>query len=191
MLRRLSMWTLLAFLGAGFGQSGAKKVQAPRFWNDQDATAIRAALLEGFETSWNSHQPATASTPDKVIDDAIFINTSGGWVKGREDFAAMISRLHAPGGPFHDHTRRHTVEDLRFIRPDVALAVVKTFDIRRAGVPDNRRGNARPDHLQQGRWALEGQRVGKHEDSGNTGRPSLDGHWASVDEHRGIQRKTR
>jgi uncharacterized protein (TIGR02246 family) len=135
MLRHLSMWTLLAFLGTGFGQSGAKKVQAPRFWNDQDETAIRAALLEGFETSWNSHQPATASTPDKVVDDAIFINTSGGWVKGREEFAAMISRLHAPGGPFHDHTRRHTVEDLRFIRPDVAVAVVKTFDIRRAGVP--------------------------------------------------------
>jgi hypothetical protein len=47
----------------------------------------------------------------------------------------MISRLHGPGGPFHDHTRRHEVEELRFIRPDVALAVVKTFDIKRAGVP--------------------------------------------------------
>jgi hypothetical protein len=47
----------------------------------------------------------------------------------------MISRLHAPGGPFQDHTRRHIVEELRFIRPDVALAVVKTFDIKRAGVP--------------------------------------------------------
>ena len=67
-----------------------------RFWNDRDATAIRASLTDGFETSWNSHQPATAVTPDKCIDDAIFINTSGGWVKGREDFAEMISRLHAP-----------------------------------------------------------------------------------------------
>jgi hypothetical protein len=27
------------------------------------------------------------------------------------------------------------VEELRFIRPDVAIAVVKTFDIRIAGVP--------------------------------------------------------
>ena len=135
MLRHHSMWLLVAFLGTGFGQSDAKKVQAPRFWNDRDATAIRASLTDGFETSWNSHQPATAVTPDKCIDDAIFINTSGGWVKGREDFAEMISRLHAPGGPFHDHTRRHAVEELRFIRPDVAVAVVKTLDIRRAGVP--------------------------------------------------------
>ena len=74
-------------------------------------------------------------TRDKCIDNALFINTTGGWVKGRENFAEMISRLHGPGGPFHDHTRRHEVEELRFIRPDVALAVVKTFDIKQAGVP--------------------------------------------------------
>ena len=135
MLRHRPMWMLLAILGTGYGQSVAKKVKAPRFWNDQDETAIRSKLADGFETSWNGHQPATAVTPDKCIDDAIFINTSGGWVKGREDFAEMISRLHAPGGPFHDHTRRHMVEELRFIRPDVALVVVKTFDIKRAGVP--------------------------------------------------------
>jgi hypothetical protein len=135
MLRYHSMWPLMAFLGIGLGQSDAKKVQAVPFRNAQDETAIRAALLDGFETSWNSHQPARAVTPDKCVDDAIFINTSGGWVGGRRDFADMISRRHAPGGPFHDHTRRHTVEDLRFIRPDVAVAVVKTFDIRRAGVP--------------------------------------------------------
>jgi hypothetical protein len=107
----------------------------PRLGNDQDEAAIRLMLTEGYETSWNNHQPATAVTPDKCIDDAIFVNTSGGWVTGRQNFAEMISRLHAPGGPFHDHTRRHLVEELRFIRPDVALAVVKTFDIKRAGVP--------------------------------------------------------
>lgn len=103
--------------------------------NDQDETAIRALLADGFETSWNSHQPAMAVTHDKCTDDAVFVNTTGGWVKGRENFAEMITRLHAPDGPFHEHTRRHAVEELRFIRPDVAVAVVKTFDIKRAGVP--------------------------------------------------------
>ena len=135
MLRHHPMWMLLGILATGYGQSDAKKGEAPRFWNDQDATAIRSKLADAFETSWNSHQPATTVTRDKCIDDAIFINTTGGWVKGRENFAEMISRLHAPGGPFHDHTRRHMVEELRFIRPDVALVVVKTFDIKRAGVP--------------------------------------------------------
>src|SRR5260370_618717 len=66
-------------------------------------------------------------TRDKCTEDAVFIYTTGGWVKGRENFIEMISRLHAPGGPFHDrHTRCHTLEELRFIRKDVA-AVVKTL----------------------------------------------------------------
>jgi uncharacterized protein (TIGR02246 family) len=134
MFRFYPLSILLAIIGAGCGQS-RNKLDAPRLLNDQDETDIRSGLAYGFETTWNSHQPAAAVTPDKCMDDAIFINTSGGWMKGRENFAEMISRLHAPGGPFHDHTRRHTVEELRFIRPDVALAVVKTFDIKRAGVP--------------------------------------------------------
>ena len=109
-------------------------MQTPTSANDQDESAIRRLLALGYETAWNSHQPATAVAPDKCRDDAVFVNTTGGWLKGRANFAEMISRLHAPGGPFQDHTRRHVVEELRFIRPDVALAVVKTFDIRRAGV---------------------------------------------------------
>ena len=134
MFRFYPLSILLTIIGAGCGQS-RNKLDAARFWNDQDEIAIRSQLANGFETTWNSHQPAAAVTRDTCVDDAIFINTSGGWIKGRENFAEMISRLHAPGGPFHDHTRRHTVEELRFIRPDVALAVVKTFDIKRAGVP--------------------------------------------------------
>jgi uncharacterized protein (TIGR02246 family) len=102
---------------------------------EQDESTIRALLAEGFETSWNNHRPADVLTPDKCVDDAVFINTTGGWVQGREKFRELITRLHAPGGPFHDHTRRHAVEKLHFIRPDVAFAVVKTFDIKRGGVP--------------------------------------------------------
>lgn len=102
---------------------------------EQDETAIRALLADGFETSWNNHRPAAVLTPDKCMDNAVFINTTGGWVQGREKFTQLITRLHSPGGPFHDHTRRHAVEELHFIRPDVVFAVVKTFDIKRGGVP--------------------------------------------------------
>jgi len=129
------MGILLAIIGAAHGQSNPNKVKASTTAKDREETAIRTQLAYGFEETWNSHQPAAAVTADKCIEDAVFINTSGGWVKGRENFAEMISRLHAPGGPFHDHTRRHAVEELRFIRPDVVVAVVKTFDIKRAGVP--------------------------------------------------------
>lgn len=123
-MSRLSiLWILIAALGPLHGQSAS------------DEADIRAPLAENFENNWNNHQPAAAVAPDRCIDDAVFINTTGGWLKGREKFAKMIGPLHAPGGPFHDHTRRHEVEELRFIRPDVVFAVVKTFDIKRAGVP--------------------------------------------------------
>lgn len=102
---------------------------------ESDQTTIRAMLADGFETSWNNHRPADVLTPDKCMDDAVFINTTGGWVQGRVKFMELITRLHARGGPFHDHTRRHAVEELHFIRPDVVFAVVKTFDIKRGGVP--------------------------------------------------------
>jgi hypothetical protein len=135
MLRLQAVWIFVATIGTLNGQSRGRESEMTRFRNDQDDAAIRLLLAEGYETSWNNHQPAASATPDKCIDDAIFINTTGGWVTGRQNFAEMISRLHAPGGPFHDHTRRHLVEELRFIRSDVALAVIKTFDIKRAGVP--------------------------------------------------------
>ena len=133
MLTRRTVGMLLATLSAGYGQSGGNKPKRGKLGNDQDEARIRSLLAEGYETSWNNHHPSV--TAETCMDDAIFINTTGGWVKGRETFSEMITRLHAPGGLFHDHTRRHMVEELRFIRPDVALAVVKTFDIKRAGVP--------------------------------------------------------
>ncbi len=135
MLRLHAVWMVLAAMGVSYGQSIGKDTETRRFGNDQDEAAIRAVIADGFETSWNNHRMADALTPDKCVDDAVFMNTTGGWVKGRENFIGLITRLHAPGGPFHEQTRRHTVEELRFIRPDVAFAVVKTFDVKLAGVP--------------------------------------------------------
>jgi hypothetical protein len=126
---------LLAIAVGAFAQPQATGAPAVSGRNGQEAKAVRALLTYAFEESWNSHQPAMAVTPEKCVEDAIFINTSGGWVKGCRALVDLLTPLHAPGGPFHDHTRRHVVEDLRFIRPDVAVAVVKTFDIRIAGVP--------------------------------------------------------
>jgi uncharacterized protein DUF4440 len=127
---------ILAAIAAAtaLAQSDTNKADVRRYWNEEEATVLRAQMTFAYETSWNSHQPAQAVTPDRCADDAIFLNTTGGWVVGCKTFSDMISQLHSADGPFHDHTRRHEVEDLRFIRPDVALAVVKTFDIKRGGV---------------------------------------------------------
>lgn len=135
MLRLCTAWMFVVAMGALSAQTDGRDTSTPKLQRDQDEKAIRSLLAENFEHNWNNHHPAAAVAPDRCIEDAIFINTTGGWVKGREKFARMIAPLHAPGGPFHDHTRRHEVEELRFVRPDVAFAVVRTFDIRRAGVP--------------------------------------------------------
>ena len=108
-------------------------------------------------------QPAAAAAPDKCAGDAIFINVTGGWLKGCESWAALIAPMHAPGGQFHDHTRRHAVEELQFIRPDVAIAVVKTLDIKRAGVPttgEETRGLVVVSK-QGGRWRLNANQNGR------------------------------
>jgi hypothetical protein len=115
-------------------QPAATQSDAGRYWNDEDAAAIRALLADGFETSWNSHQPAAAATRDKCSDGAIFINTTGAWLKDCDNWAQLITPLHAAGGPFADYAWRHTVEELQFVRADVAIAVVRTFDIKRGGV---------------------------------------------------------
>ena len=94
MSRLHAVWTVLAVIGALNAQTGGRPAGSPQSPGEQDQAEIRSVLAEGFEKYWNSHQPAAAVTPDKCIDDAIFINTSGGWVKGRENFAEMISRLH-------------------------------------------------------------------------------------------------
>lgn len=125
---------LVTAVGA-FAQSHTTGAPAVPDRNDQEARAVRAHLAYGFEESWNSHNPAMVATPDRCADGAVFINVTGRWVKGCQELVNLLTPLHAPGGRFHDLTRRHVVEDLRFIRPDVAIAVVKTFDHKIAGVP--------------------------------------------------------
>ena len=135
MSRFHAVWMFLGAMSALNAQTGGRAVGTPQPRSEQDERDIRAGLAEGFEKSWNSHQPATAVSPDKCIDDAVFINVTGGWVKGREVLAELLTRFHAPGGRFHEESRRHEVEEVRFIRPDIAFAVVKTFDKKRAGAP--------------------------------------------------------
>jgi uncharacterized protein (TIGR02246 family) len=133
MIKSTAAWVTAAIVSLLAGPSAAQTDDAiPP--NDNDESAIRALLTDGFETTWNSHEPAAASTPDKCQSGAVFINVTGAWLKGCENWAALITPLHAPGGLFHDHTRRHVVEDLQFIRADVAIAVVRTLDIKRGGV---------------------------------------------------------
>jgi hypothetical protein len=73
MLRPLSVGILGAIMSTAYGQAGGTRVKAPTAAKNPEETAIRTQLAYGFETTWNSHQPAPAVTADKCIEDAIFI----------------------------------------------------------------------------------------------------------------------
>ena len=76
---------LLATAVGTFAQSQSAGAGAVPGRNEQDEKAIRALLAIAFEESWNSHQPAKAVTPDKCVDDAIFISNA-------TDSATFINR---------------------------------------------------------------------------------------------------
>jgi hypothetical protein len=94
-MRKLKLFLIgivIATIGIAQGQSPDKEnAETRKFWNDQDANAIRALLAEAFETAWNNHQPALVATPDKCAPGAIFINVTGGWLIGCEKWAELIT----------------------------------------------------------------------------------------------------
>jgi uncharacterized protein (TIGR02246 family) len=83
--------------------------------------AIRAVLARFYE-GWNTHDA------DKMVSayakDIDHINVFGEWQKGRATLRQELARLHA--GPLRDSQKNYTVEKIRFLKPDVAVAQVST-----------------------------------------------------------------
>ena len=120
---------LLGFLLA-IGTAGLP-AQSP---GDEQALRQRFANLD---TAWNHHDAHAITNPQTAVADADYINLNGGWVKGREPFVAVMSKLQA--GPFHDIQRRTVVEKIRFVRPDVAVVITTNVDRRGDGQPSESR----------------------------------------------------
>lgn len=83
--------------------------------------AIRR-VLQAFYDGWNAHDP------DRMIavyaDDIDHINVFGEWHKGKADIRADLAVLHA--GPARNSEKQHTVEKIRFLGPEVAVAQVSS-----------------------------------------------------------------
>ena len=86
----------------------------------------------------------------KASNSAPTYNSGTSRVYWRPDTSLKAWRAFWLTGP-----RALQVEELRFIRQEVALVVVKTFDIKRAGVPTTGEENARHGDPGQGRWTLK------------------------------------
>ena len=88
--------------------------------DDTSAQAQVAGLVQGMEDAWNAGDGDAFAAP--FADDADFVNVYGMHAHGREEIAhghAFILR-----GPYAGSRNRYTVESVRMVRRDVAVAHV-------------------------------------------------------------------
>ena len=113
MKKCLNLYLVMPFtLCAGilFGQSE----------NSKEITAVREVITRFYE-GWNTHDA------DKMVsayDDSIdHINAFAEWRTGRQTLKEELIKFHA--GPGKDSYKTITFEKIKFIKPDVAMAIVR------------------------------------------------------------------
>ncbi len=85
----------------------------------EDEKAIRSILGE-LDRAWNAHDMKAFAA--HLTEDVDVVNRFGHWISGKAQVEAHLIGLHA--SPYRDHLvgRTSTVEKVRFLAPDVALA---------------------------------------------------------------------
>ncbi|WP_421800799.1 SgcJ/EcaC family oxidoreductase [Granulicella sibirica] len=121
--------------------------QEPRLGDEQ---AIRQRFAD-LDTAWSHHDAQQITNAQTAVADADYINLTGGWIKGREPFVGVMTKLQA--GPFHDIQRHTVVEKIRFIRPDVAVVITTNVDRHGDGPPSESRSTYILSK-EGGRWLL-------------------------------------
>ncbi|AMJ67271.1 YybH family protein [Hymenobacter sp. PAMC 26628] len=94
--------------------------QQPDTLKDRQALAL---LVTNYENAWNRHDAQGLAA--QYHPDATWVNWFGAYSKGRPDIQAHYATVH--GTYFktsHYYTR--SVEDLTFVKPDVAIMHVRT-----------------------------------------------------------------
>lgn len=104
----------------------------------EDEEAIRKSIQDS-ETSTTDEkerdiQRAALLSEQNVAENADFLNIFGGWIQGREKYANQTNSPEARAF-FRGKTRDASVESIRFLRPDVAIAIVRFWNARQDGKP--------------------------------------------------------
>src|ERR1700730_16780174 len=93
--------------------AGAQVKPQDQISSPSEEQSVRAVLARFFE-GWNTHDA------DKMVsayaEDIDHIDVFGEWHKGREALRNELARLHA--GPLRNSHKEHTVEKIRFLKPD-------------------------------------------------------------------------
>ncbi|HKV33924.1 MAG TPA: SgcJ/EcaC family oxidoreductase [Pyrinomonadaceae bacterium] len=85
-----------------------------------DESALRDAVKQ-LETGWNTKSGATFAKP--FAEDADYVIINGNYIKGRAVIESSHQRIFDT--IFKDTTLKLTVQQIRFVRPDVAVVHVK------------------------------------------------------------------
>ena len=95
-----------------------------------DERAIRQVLAR-FYDGWNAHDVERMTSV--YSDDVDHINVFGEWHKGKTEISEDLRLLHTnrklrpDGTPAPAGTKNHTVEKVRFLKPDVAVVQVRSL----------------------------------------------------------------
>jgi len=88
--------------------------------NSKEDTAIRD-IITRFYVGWNEHD---AEKMVSVYDDSIdHINAFAEYNTGQQTLKEQLIKFHA--GPGKDSYKTITIEKIKFIKPDVAMAIVR------------------------------------------------------------------
>ena len=103
-----------------------------------DEQAIRSFIQESATLPTNEKerdiQRTRALSEQNIAENADFLNIFGGWIQGRQKYETQTSSPEARAF-FRGKTRDAAVESIRFLRPDVAIAIVRYWNARQDGKP--------------------------------------------------------
>jgi uncharacterized protein (TIGR02246 family) len=88
----------------------------------EEERAIGAVLARFYE-GWNAHD--VEKMVSVYSDDVDHINVFAEWNRGKQAIRTDLSAFHA--GPGKNSNKTYTIEKLRFIKPDVAVAHVRSL----------------------------------------------------------------
>ena len=117
-----------------------------------DEAAIRA-VVQSVENAWNAGDGDAFAAP--FAEDADYVIVDGRYVKGRETIAAGHRRLFDT--VYKGSNNTFTIEGIRFVRPDVALARVRAHLKLPPGYPGPQEAQARSTWVlarEDGQWQV-------------------------------------
>ena len=80
-------------------------------------------ILARFYDGWNAHD--VEKMVSVYAEDVDHINVFAEWHKGKQAIKEDLKRFHA--GPAKNSRKTYTIEKIRFIKPDVAVAQVRSL----------------------------------------------------------------